>query len=668
MKDRVKSNKRLLTVLVLVLLICGVLVGKKAAIARAQEELFSIDAQLRSQDFSTYDIQVVVSNSGENWEGTARIRLENTYYSLSCVYDTVLSLPQGSTKQFLVKIPKESVEDIGASVSVSLLDGENKLAASKVFSNLFLEGRSTLSMGVLSDSYASLTYLDMEGVNLYYNGAELPIKLYNLNQDNLMQSLENGLNFFVIDNYNTSILTDLEQERIQRWVEDGGMLIVGTGERAEDVLSGLKFLGIECSKVNAPNEHPYQDHYNSDLTKLYMAELNDVNDQYDTNTDIIGFIASRGDGAVELVPYSLSKLVPQDVESYVYDLLVKVNSYTKISYSTQNKYYDNEYVIRRIFRTFGNGGNRLNFNMLKVIVVLYVIFVGPVLYLILRFLKKRDFYWIAVPITTLVGILLIYITGRGFEVVDTRVYSVTVEELDASNQDAVTYMHCYDAGHKEWMLQLAEGYEYCGPLWFDYYNSQDSEKYRSHIVKEGERISFGLNPSAGFEDAYFKAGTVENEATGKILLDIQPVDGVEISGTFVDDMSLNILGMNGTVTNETDWDFEYFAVIAYDTLFIYNDLPAGETCDLSKAMYLSSKSYDNVIEDYLHGYMNEVYRGKEEKDADFIAALGIGVSVAVTSLQKDPDAMIVVGVTKDWNKAVDDNCSETSYGCLYSVQ
>ena len=51
---------------------------------------------------------------------------------------------------------------------------------------------------------------------------------------------------------------------------------------------------------------------------------------------------------------------------------------------------------------------------------------------------------------------------------------------------------------------------------------------------------------------------------------------------------------------------------------------------------------------------------------DFIAALGIGVSVA--SLQEDSDAKIVIGVTKDWNKAVDDNCSETSYGCLYSVQ
>ena len=150
------------------------------------------------------------------------------------------------------------------------------------------------------------------------------------------------------------------------------------------------------------------------------------------------------------------------------------------------------------------------------------------------------------------------------------------------------------------------------------------------------------------------------------MLDIQPVNGLEISGTFTDEKDIVVLGLNGTVINKTDWDFEYFAVIAYDTLFIYNNLPAGETCDLNKAVYLSSKNYDDVVEDYLHGYMNAAYRGKEQKDADFIAALGIGVAAA--SLQEDPDAKIVVGVTKDWNKAVDDNCSETSYGCLYSVQ
>lgn len=664
MKDKIKSTRKLLAILVLGILICGVFIRENPAIICAQEGPFSIDAQLLSQDFSTFNIQIILSNSGENWDGIARVRIENKYYSLNCAYDTKLSLPQGSTKQFLVKIPKESLDDMGASISISLLDKENNLVASKAFANFFLDGADTLSMGILSDSYTSLTYLDMGGKDLYYGGAELPIKLYELSQDNLVSSLESGLVFLVIDDYNTGILTDAQRKSIQDWIEAGGMLIVGTGERAEEVLSGLNFLGITCSKINVPSEHSDQSQYNYEFEKFSMAELEDVNDQYNINGDIVSFITSHEGGAIQVVPYALSKLVLQDVETYVYDLLVRVNSYTKILYDSGDKFLQNEYVIRRIFRTFGNGGNRLNFDVIRVIVVLYVIFVGPILYLILRFLKKRDFYWIAVPITIFVGIFLVYIAGRGFEVVDTRVYSITVEELGTSDQEVVTYMHCYDAGHKEWMLQLAEGYEYCGPLWSEHYYDKEEDKYHNHIVKEGERISFGLNPDVGFEDAYFKAGNAERKATGTISFDIK-LEGSEKKDVIANE-DFVVSGIKGTVTNETDQDFAYFAVIMYDLLFIYNDLPAGETRELDKAAYISSKNYDDVVEDYLHDYMNEVYRDKKKKDTDLIAALGIGVSVA--NSRQDSDETVVIGVTQDWNKVVDDSCSETSYGCLYSVQ
>ena len=64
--------------------------------------------------------------------------------------------------------------------------------------------------------------------------------------------------------------------------------------------------------------------------------------------------------------------------------------------------------------------------------IVYVIIVGPVLYAILRFYKKRDYYWLAVPAASFVGVMLIAFAGRGFEVESTRVYSVTMYNLAAS--------------------------------------------------------------------------------------------------------------------------------------------------------------------------------------------------------------------------------------------
>ena len=150
--------------------------------------------------------------------------------------------------------------------------------------------------------------------------------------------------------------------------------------------------------------------------------------------------------------------------------------------------------------------------------------------------------------------------GHGFEVVDTNVYSVTVENLSDPDADAVTYMHCYDAGHKEWRLRLTEGYEYMGPV-FDEYYSSNGGGYHNRICREGDRIFFGRNPGAGFEDCYFMAGSTRKKAAGSISGDIEPSAQT---------------GIRGTVTNGTDRDFERFAVIVDRVLYIYGRLPAGE--------------------------------------------------------------------------------------------
>ena len=365
--------------------------------------------------------------------------------------------------------------------------------------------------------------------------------------------------------------------------------------------------------------------------------------------------SSWGDGAVELVPYALSDLGRSDLvvenwETYAWGILQNVNNYVSSLHNYQ--YNDTDYLIGNIFKSLGNGGNSLGFGALKLIVVLYVIFAGPVLYLILRTMKKRDWYWAAVPISALVGILLVYIAGRGFEVVNTRVHSVTVEKLSGNDAESdsgsggVTYLHCYDAGHKEWGLQLAERYDYAGPVFGSYFYGDTEGAYHYHIRREGDRIFFGMNPDSGFEDAYFVAGTAQNLETGSITSNLTVYAGH---------------GVTGTVTNGTSRDFQYFAIIADGSLFVYGNLPAGETCTLGKRVYTSSSAV-NVVNDFVYDYAND-----HKKDYDVVAALGTGI-LEMSIREKSFDGPVIIGITKDWDKAADDDCTETAYGCLYAVQ
>ncbi|MDE7403983.1 MAG: hypothetical protein K2M81_02635, partial [Lachnospiraceae bacterium] len=127
--------------------------------------------------------------------------------------------------------------------------------------------------------------------------------------------------------------------------------------------------------------------------------------------------------------------------------------------------------------------------------------------------------------------------------------------------------------------------------------------------------------------------------------------------------------IKGTVTNGTKRDFICFAVITNDKLYVYKNLPAGADIKLETA----EKVYDDTAGyqssgpvGYLYNYIWDFQRINKKKDADALIALGIGISY-LYSLE-EPDMTAIIGVCEDWDKAVDDNCNEISYGCLYEIQ
>lgn len=661
MKNKIRINKRVFMLLAFGILLCAVCMGRAGMTVRAKEQPFIIDAKMLPSTKSAYEIQLKVENQGQDWEGTVRLRMTKSYYN-NCAYDTVLSLPQGSMKQFVVRVPKDGLNYTDGVVQVTLFDKNGEKAVQKEFGRLLQTEADVLTMGILSDDYMSLTYLDMGGNEFYYNGRNYPIRLEEMNQDKLSDSLD-ALSFLVIDSYNTGVLSDKGLENIRKWLDNGGMLIIGTGENAEEVLAGFDDLKIQCVKIDDPGADTYDFSGYVDVSQLHMAELVDVSGIYKEGYDILSQICSRGDGAVIILPYSLSEVAKlnaagdyEEQKSFVEGMLQQVRSYAVSPYGLGNYAYDFDsmYVFRDMCRHLGNGSNRLQFGGLKWIVILYVIFVGPVLYLILRFAKKRDFYWIAVPVTTLMGIFLVYWAGRGFEVVNTHVYSVTIENL-AGGGNARTYLRCYDAGHKEWNLRLAEGYEYAGPLQDMYYGG-NSEYYYYHIRREGDRLYFGMNPSGGFEDGHLQAGIVREPEEGSIYSDVQVNRQGDISGT---------------VTNETGRDFKYFAVYIGEGLYVYKNLPAGAEVKLEDAEVIYNNDggyygYYNGVAGYCYSLLREAKEDEMAKDEDALTALGIGATYACS--MENPDMTVIVGVTEDWDKAVDDNCSEVSYGCLYAVQ
>lgn len=664
-----KRSRGFWTILVLGVLMGGLLRQDMVMTVRAETEntAFSIDAQMMPSDGEkTYKIRLTIENLGADWEGTARLMVEEDYRKPSA-YDTVISLPQGSKKQFVVKVPTDSINDTDGTVSVTLLDKKSQKSAEKEFKRLLSGGMEALSMGILSDDYTALTYLDMGGEQIYYYGEQYPIKLVELRQDNL-EDLLDSLEFLVIDNYNTGVLTDEEMEDIRLWNDNGGVLIIGTGASGEDTLSGFEngYLGVSCTGIYAPEDIEQNIFSTSvDLSRMTLAKLQGVNsNQINAYSGAWaaggGSVAwAVGDGSVAVLPYALTELgeMQSDFyrdytqESFVMELLNETSSYADARY-TRLGYYDSfgSYIIRML-EVLGNSNSPLRFGVLKALVIGYVILAGPVCYLVLRFLKKRELYWVAVPAMAFVAIGLVFLAGRGFEVVSTRVYSVTVEDLSGKGGQK-TYLYCYDANRKEWELRMAEGYEYAGGMSWSYQDSLDSEAYYYRMRTEGDTLYVGMNPTSNFEDGYFYvSGSGGQSVEGELGAEKLRVDW---------------FGMDGTVTNGTDRDLKYFAVVTQDVVYVYENLPAGGICDLGTTAPLYWDTQSSLWSSYMFDFLYDIVEEGERQKISDLSALGAGIWAVYPQLGSTD--VLVIGVTEDWEKTVDDSCSEISYGCLYMVQ
>ena len=667
-----KKKKYIMAALALVVLLGGMLSADAVITARAKsDDAFSINADVLPSDRNTYDIRLTVENQGADWEGVVRVEV-NEGYKKPTAYDTALSLPQGSKKQFTVSIPIIGLDSADGTVTVTLLDRKDAEIQEQVFSRLLMGQIQSLTMGILSDAYADLTYLDMGGKELYFYNDFYPIKLKELQQSSLEDELP-SLTYLVIDQYNTDILTYDERHAIENWILDGGVLIIGTGVYAQDTLNsfGSGYLGIQCYEIPGPEDGESESTGTYvDLSQLTTVEL-DVSPgkyssiYYDYESGI--WYGSMGSGSVCALTYSLAELGRKDAfnwsmaqEEFVERTLDTAGNYSSLRHSSSSGYDDNGRYILNMLGTLGNSNSILNFGILKGIVIVYVIFVGPLLYLILRFMKRRELYWVAVPLTAVLGILLVFLAGRGFEVVSTKVYSVTMKNLSDNGQTGA-YLYCYDANRKEWDLKLADDCEYAGGFYNSSYpdNSND-DSYFYHIQREGDTFYVGVDPDSNFENSYFYVGRDGGR------------DGVE--GSFVArDLKIHTIGISGTIMNDTNRDMDYVAVIFPDELLcVYENFPAGASIDLQKghpihysdvfSSYSSYGYYSSYVYDFLWDFRDH----KEYDKLSELAALGVGILSTYPMLQDDE--IIIIGVTDDWDKVVDDDCSEISYGCLYSIQ
>lgn len=668
-------RRQVRAIMLMLLCVWGLMWGENVCKAFAaeplpEEDAFSGEVSVLKQESDRYVMQVTVGNDGEDFVGTVQVIFGANYDN--CAYNTEITLPAQGKKQFTITVPDETADTAYGACQINFLDSTENVVQSISLRDVFRDMQSGISVGVLSDRYSDIGFMDAEGLPFDIRGVSYPLQLLELDNDNLSGYL-NGLYFLIIDQFNTSSLSDENIQAIQDWVQAGGWLILGTGAYAEQTLSGFDgdFLDVEVKGISEPGEenpatvnaeqygyyYSYVDEAGIDFSQMAVAEL-DYFGMYayggvSESVENPGVNCPVGDGSVFLLYFSLGEKELQKVGTSIVRSIYSELMYNSNSYRSLNRRSDMQYAGQRALAFIDGRNSDVDFSLLEVLIGVYVVLVGPVLYLILRKCKKREWYWVGAPALGILFIAGVFLFGRGLSVKDTRVYSVTVQQAEGKRAD--TYMMAYHAGVKPWEMRLDEAYDVAGPgfLGYSYYSSSSTINDYHYIVDNGSRgLSVGIKPRENFENGFFYAGKKTESVGG-------------FTGT---ELVVSGIGRpEGTVTNATGHDMTYMAVWGNAYIMILSDVKAGETIDLQQAARNGRCVYEGTVpylENLLHDVVNIYGRTKEYAQEDVAALLiGLGVAEEQNSLS---GRLIVAGVMPGYDKAVADQCVETAYGCVYS--
>lgn len=175
-----------------------------------------------------FPLTVTISNTGPDVRGVIAFRLRT---GQATTYSQTIDLPLNANKQIVLPVMADNAGDGVTQADLTLLDGERVVKSQRI--NVNVLGNGQLAIGVLSDDSSALPELsnirdpNRFGTSLLRLGVgELPER----------GELWGTLDALFVHNIDTSTFSDAQREALRVWINNGGHLVVGGDAR---VVSGL---------------------------------------------------------------------------------------------------------------------------------------------------------------------------------------------------------------------------------------------------------------------------------------------------------------------------------------------------------------------------------------------------------------------------------------------
>lgn len=384
-------------------------------------------------------LRVSVANDGAPL--SAQLRVETTQTGNASVWLVPVELPTGARKQFTLYVMPPSFAQVAR---VRLMNGAQELARESA--PLTLIPNNSFFVGVIAsrgDAFSALTGVTLDSV------VSRPVRPVSMSLQDIPDRVEGLTNFdaLIISDVDTSALSAEQTRALAAWVRGGGRLVLGGGASAARTLSGLPDALVGAFRASNGA---------TDLNALdALAKFTDqpvrVPGPFVANFSAGGAPVLQQDGRALLAEQRVGEgfvtYSALDLAASPFDAWAGAARFWKLVLSPNSAYPPNfpTDVSPRLIRARFVAQALQNLpmltlpslNMLALLLGAYIVFIGPVNYLVLRRLKKLDWGWVTMPALTLLfaaGAFGVSNQMRGSDVIVNIISLVRLAAQDGANQ------------------------------------------------------------------------------------------------------------------------------------------------------------------------------------------------------------------------------------------
>lgn len=442
-----KKTKWTALALLVMLVMSFILPTTQASAAATLEVKATAGVSGKAKYQSVVPLQVTVKNNGADFSGDMAINSSNSYEAASALV-VPIDIAAGEEKTFTFYLDgladySYSDTDLFAFYEGSIEKGK-KIAykGTKRLQSNFLDPSSTF-IYTLTDKSDRLSAL----LRLSTFVAQSNVEVFNINQlkDYTLPEDSQGLamaNVIVVDEVAIADLIPKQQEALLKWVQDGGTLLLGAADQINATAGVFKeylplSLSQEMTAISAEA-----------LTKLsgggiftqpisvYSATSSEGSLPVLTeNNEVLAAKKKVGSGEVIQTTFSLGDQPLASMDGYG-ALLAKVINIQSISQQGmmrqgQSPLDQISYELRNINELFPSF--EVSVSYMLIVIILYILIIGPILYFVLKKADKREHAWWIIPSISVVLSIVLFIVGAKDRIVQPQVQQSAFYKVNEDN-------------------------------------------------------------------------------------------------------------------------------------------------------------------------------------------------------------------------------------------